>query len=150
MRIHPSVLSSALPLGLLLALSGCSKPADPAATAPSAAVATPAASPSGTDAGAAGAAQPAAAVAPVTDNTQITVAWSCDGKPVTAVYDNGKGEVRLSVGSDALTLPEAMSGSGARYADAAGNEYWEHQGEATLTLAGGKPQSCTKATSPGG
>ncbi|PTN55550.1 hypothetical protein C9J98_06310 [Stenotrophomonas panacihumi] len=103
--------------------------------------------PTGHDPGAAGAAQPRT---PVADNAHITVAWNCDGKPVTADYNNTRHDVRLQIGPELLTLPGAPSGSGARYADAAGNEFWEHQGESTLTLAGGKAQACTKATAAGG
>jgi len=126
---------------IVLGLSACAKPADSnsADTAANDGADT-AAMPSGGDAGAAGAAEPAAAAAGV-----ISVSWSCDGKPVTSDFDNAKRQVSLKLGNDVLTLPEAESGSGARYADKAGNEFWEHQGEATLTLAGGKEMKCSKA-----
>jgi len=122
---------------LALAVAACAKPpVDPAtrATSPGNGAAAPATG--GADAGAAGTATPSAAAA------GTAVAWDCEGRPVTADYDNAAGQVRLQVGAELLTLPQAPSGSGARYADAAGNEFWEHQGEATLTLAGGKPQRC--------
>jgi membrane-bound inhibitor of C-type lysozyme len=143
----PAVFPAIMPLGAaLLILAGCNKPAqETAATAAPMAEPMPS-PPTGSDPGAAGAAQPNA---PAADNAHITAAWNCDGKPVSADYDNTRHEVRLQLGAELLTLPAAPSGSGARYADAAGNEFWEHQGESTLTLAGGKAQACTKAPTPG-
>ncbi|HYG08230.1 MAG TPA: MliC family protein [Stenotrophomonas sp.] len=123
-----------------LGLSACSKPAEEAMADAAAPVAETAPMATGGDAGAAGAVQPA---------KMVRVDWICDGKPVTAEYDNVNEQVRLQIGAQALTLPIAVSGSGARYADNAGNEYWEHQGEATLTLAGGKAQQCRKAAAGG-
>lgn len=145
----PAILPAMLPLGLgLMVLAGChpsSRDADATTAAP---MADPMpASPTGHDPGAAAAARPGI---PAADNAHITVAWNCDGKPVSADYDNTRHEVRLQIGAELLTLPGAPSGSGARYADAAGNEFWEHQGESTLTLAGGKPQACAKAATAGG
>jgi len=141
----PAVLPATLPLVVaLLVLVGCDKPArDAAVSAPPIAQTPP---PSGDDAGAAGAAQPGiAAAAP----DAVTAHWNCDGHPVTANYDNTRHDVRLRIGSSELTLPAAVSGSGARYADAAGNEFWEHQGESTLTLASGKPRHCIRAATAG-
>lgn len=127
----PAFFPAVMPLGAaLLILAGCGKPAQEA-NAPAAPLAEP------------------APAAPAADNAHVTVAWNCDGKPVAADYDNAGHAVRLQIGPELITLPAAASGSGARYADAAGNEFWEHQGEATLTLAGGKAQACTKATAAG-
>lgn len=121
---------------IVLGLSACAKPADPVPEAPAEDMA---AVPSGADAGAAGAAQPEAATA------NATASYACEGKTIAATFDNGAGTVALQLATGPLVLPQAESASGARYADKAGNEFWEHQGEATLTLAGGKEQKCVEA-----
>lgn len=138
-----------LGLGVIIfSATACSRnePATAAATSAAASAAATSAPgeapiPGGEDPGAAGAARPAA---PMAESEHVTVAWNCDGKPVTADYDNAKGQLRLQIGAELLTLPQAASGSGARYADPAGNEFWEHQGQATLALAGGKALPCHK------
>lgn len=124
---------------IVLGLSACAKPADPVPEAP---VEDAAAVPSGADAGAAGAAQPQAAAV-----SSPSATYACDGNTVAATFDNstGDGSVTLQVGANRLVLPHAVAASGSRYADQAGNEFWEHQGEATLTLAGGKQQKCVEA-----
>ncbi|HEY9255545.1 MAG TPA: MliC family protein [Stenotrophomonas sp.] len=120
---------------IVLGLSACAKPADPVAEAP---VENAAAAPAGEP----GAAAPSAA--------NPTATYACEGKTVTATFDNsGEGSVSLQLGAERLVLPTAVAASGARYADKAGNEFWEHQGEATLTLAGGKPQQCREAAAGG-
>jgi len=140
----PRPLTWTAACALALALAACAKPpVDPATRAASPGSAASAAANDGGDAGAAGAAAPA----PVSgDAKPIAVAWDCDGRPVAADYDNAAGQVRLQIGAELLTLPRAVSASGARYADTAGNEFWEHQGEATLALAGGKPQHCVRSS----
>ena len=127
---------------LALALAACAKPpVDPATRAASPDNPASPAADDGSDAGAAGAATPSG------DARRVALAWDCDGRPVAADYDNAAGQVRLQIGAELLTLPQAVSASGSRYADAAGNEFWEHQGEATLALAGGKPQHCVRSPS---
>ncbi|HEY0333043.1 MAG TPA: MliC family protein [Stenotrophomonas sp.] len=79
----------------------------------------------------------------------VTTRYDCDGQAVSADYDNTAHTVAVRVGDQTLALPSAMSGSGARYADDKGNEFWEHQGEAKLTVAGGKQQTCKKAQATG-
>jgi len=133
---------SRLAVGLtVLGLAACTQPASDVAPVTAAAPAAPAA-----EAAAAAAVPPGATTPPA----HVSQAWNCDGKPVAADYDTVKQQVRLQVGAEVLTLPEAVSGSGSRYADPAGNEFWEHQGQATLTLAGGKAQTCTKAGATAG
>ncbi|HVJ37663.1 MAG TPA: MliC family protein [Stenotrophomonas sp.] len=116
-----SLQGAALAL-IVLGLSACAKPADPIPEAP---VEDAAEMPAGT--------------------ASVTASYTCEGKPVVATFDNGARSVSLQLDTGRLVLPQAESGSGARYADKAGNEFWEHQGEATLTLAGGKPQKCAGA-----
>lgn len=55
------------------------------------------------------------------------------GAVLLAVFDNAAGTVAVTLpGGREVTLPRAVSGSGARYSD--GREtFWEHQGEATFT-----------------
>jgi len=70
----------------------------------------------------------------------------CDGGVSFTIGFERDGEVaRLNAGGQTYELPQAVSASGARYANADGVEYWEHQGEATLTGAAGGPyESCRR------
>ena len=73
--------------------------------------------------------------------------WQCGDQRISARFDNAVGTVVIDIDGTALTLPQAQSGSGARYADQAGNELWNKGRDATLTLAG-KPQvQCTQTES---
>lgn len=65
--------------------------------------------------------------------------WQCGDERISARFDNAAHNVTLHISGQSLTLPHAVSASGARYADAQGNEFWNKGREATLTLAG-KPQ----------
>ena len=116
-------------VGLVALLSAC-KPA--AAPAPPAAPAEPA--------------QPAAPVAEVA--TPIT--FQCGDERITAHFDNSAGNVSLSIGGVALVLPQAVSASGARYADDQGNEFWNKGSNATLTRTGKPAVECaqTELASP--
>lgn len=70
--------------------------------------------------------------APKTIGTGTFVAEG--GQTIVATYlDNGTVSLVLADGSTKV-LPQAVSGSGARYA-ADGFEWWEHQGEATYSVA---------------
>jgi hypothetical protein len=59
---------------------------------------------------------------------------SDSGAHLTAVFDNTTGTVRVTLPDGRqVTLPRAVSGSGARYSD--GQEtFWEHHGEGTYTV----------------
>jgi len=58
-----------------------------------------------------------------------------DGTTVGVTYADDQAVV--NVGDDlTMTLPRAPSASGARYAEGM-NEFWEHQGEASVTLTDG-------------
>ena len=48
------------------------------------------------------------------------------------------GAAEVFAGGQVYRLPQAQSGSGARYSNGS-VEYWEHQGQATLTGAQGGP-----------
>jgi membrane-bound inhibitor of C-type lysozyme len=59
---------------------------------------------------------------------------SASGERLTAVFDNAAGTVRVTLpGGRQVTLPQAVSGSGARYSD--GKEtFWEHHGDGTYSV----------------
>ncbi len=70
------------------------------------------------------------------------VTYQCDGIEVAAVF-RGEDTVELDVDGKPLKLPRAVSASGARYADASGNEFWSKGTSfALLTLAGEPRRSC--------
>ncbi|MGE3301833.1 MAG: MliC family protein [Hyphomonadaceae bacterium] len=73
----------------------------------------------------------------------VTWAFACaDGTVLKATFSTAPDAVRLVFADGrALTLPQAISASGARYADGA-NEFWNKGEEATLTLAPAPPQRC--------
>lgn len=77
-----------------------------------------------------------------------TTRWRCGEILLTAVYGDDK--VDLSFSGRDLQLPIARSASGARYADALGNELWSKGEQAELTLAGQEKRECTvtEHTSP--
>lgn len=72
--------------------------------------------------------------------------FQCNELAVGATYDDDGETVRLSYSGQRLELPIAVSASGARYADEAGNEFWgKGMDEATLTLAGEARRQCTRS-----
>lgn len=110
--------------GSLLALAACQKSAEPAATA------TPAAA--------------ASAPASTEASPMKSSSYQCGDLKVTATFDN-VGAVDLSYPGGPLTLAQAESASGARFADSQGNEFWNQGEAATLTLAGQPKRDCTPA-----
>lgn len=75
------------------------------------------------------------AAGPVPPET-ATARFRCGDLLVGAVFDNTAGEVVLGLNTVQTRLPQAVSASGARYADANGNEFWTKGDTATLTLDG--------------
>ena len=69
--------------------------------------------------------------------------WQCGDLRVGAAFDNVANNVTLTYGGRSRVLPLATSGSGARYADDAGNEFWTKGDSGTLTLDGEKHE-CTR------
>jgi len=69
------------------------------------------------------------------------------GTLVVQVRFHPAGAAELMMEGRALTLPQAVSASGARYADAAGNQFWNKGKDAVLTLAGQEDVDCL-GTSP--
>lgn len=118
---------------LALVLAGCQRDAGPAAEAP------PPASPAA-DAAAATGMDPAGPGMP--DESVVESRWQCGEQHLSARFDNGAGTVTLTHERGELVLPQARSASGARYADANGNEFWNKGDRATLTLSGQEAQQC--------
>lgn len=86
----------------------------------------------------------ATASAPDTKSPSAThvYAYRCGDLAVTGHFS--REQVTLDMGGKTLMLPQAMSASGARYADAQGNEFWgKGLKDATLTLAGKAPRTCS-------
>src|SRR5262245_15198991 len=117
MRISILLIASAAVL-----LAGC-KPANQAATASNSAA------PSSDTAATATAAK--------------TEKFACGEHSVTATF-HGDTDAELAFSGRTMTLPHVTSASGAKYADDKGNEFWSKgPTEATLTLAGEDPRTCT-------
>ena len=82
-----------------------------------------------------------------------TMHWRCQEVGVASIYaDNGE-HVTLAFSGRELRLPIAISASGARYADAIGNEFWTKGDTGTLSLAaesGSETASreCTRSDRP--
>ncbi len=68
-------------------------------------------------------------------NAIRTVHWQCNEVGVASTYTDDGEQVVLALSGRELKLPIAVSASGARYADAAGNEFWTKGDSGTLTLA---------------
>lgn len=130
MRRATSLLVTASVLALLAA---CTRTDSPEAA--------PAAAPAGSAATGADAAPPAPA-----DGTMIDAGFDCGGLQVAATFDNVAETATLSWPDRQLVLAQAVSASGARYADAAGNEFWNKGDAATLTVVGETPRQCTLAS----
>ena len=109
-----------LSLSILIALAAC-RPTGETTTTPA-----PATDP-------VPAAEPAA---PAVTAEPIVVGFRCGDLLVGTTFDNAAGNVVLSINGSRRQLPQAQSASGARYADAAGNEFWNKGDGATLTLDG--------------
>ena len=126
MRALPACL---LPLSILVASSAC-RPAGET---------TPATEPASV------AAEPASPAAP----EPIVAGFRCGDLLLGTTFDNAAGNVTLSINGSRRQLPQAQSASGARYADAAGNEFWNKGDGATLTLDGASHEcSRTDQVSP--
>ena len=83
--------------------------------------------------------------------TPLKTQWQCGDQRIAATFDNGAADnVTLDIDGKPLALPHAVSASGARYADAAGNEFWTKGREGTLTLAANNKMDCsqTETASP--
>lgn len=123
---------SYLPLSLVLAaaLAACQQTTPPPASTPAPNSPTAAAAPT----------EPSI---PEQQGQTTTYLYQCGELAVTASF-HGDDAADLSFNGRALKLPRVVSASGARYADADGNEFWSKGDvEAVLTLAGEAQRSCT-------
>jgi uncharacterized lipoprotein YbaY/uncharacterized membrane protein len=73
--------------------------------------------------------------------------WQCGELRLSADFSQPERTVLSFSGRD-LTIPLAMSASGARYADDKGNEFWTKGGSGTLTLTGEEKRECKQADGP--
>lgn len=73
--------------------------------------------------------------------------WQCGEVRVSADFSD-KERTTLSFNGRNLVLPLAMSGSGARYADGKGNEFWTKGDSGTLSLTGEERRECNTADGP--
>ncbi|MBO9717952.1 MAG: MliC family protein [Pseudoxanthomonas sp.] len=125
----------------LAALLGACRPAEPervttAKAAAAEAAATPPAEPPVQPTG-------AATVAP-NPGTPVETHWQCGDQRVVARYDPAAQALTLIHERGQLTLPQSVSASGARYADANGNEFWSKESGAMLTLSGTPARECSQ------
>ncbi len=79
--------------------------------------------------------------------TTVLTHWQCGDARVSATFDNAAGNVSLSFDGESLVLPQAVSASGARYADEQGNEFWNKGDSSTLTLSGSEAVECAVSES---
>ncbi len=76
-------------------------------------------------------------------NSVKTVSYSNDSKTINVTYinENNVSKVEYEINNENITLPIAMSASGARYSNSfndigVGDELWEHQEEVTISKDG--------------
>lgn len=68
--------------------------------------------------------------------------WDCQGLPVTVFNVNLSEKIALMIGQTTMQLHPAISASGSRYTDHQGNEFWEHDREATLKIKRKPKRQC--------
>jgi uncharacterized membrane protein/uncharacterized lipoprotein YbaY len=70
--------------------------------------------------------------------------WTCNGMTFEAAFDIEGRRVELALPDGTLSLPLAISASGARYLDHRGNEFWTKGDSGTLTREGGSKLDCVR------
>lgn len=88
----------------------------------------------------------AAPPAPVADLSRSR--WNCAGTEFEASFDSIGERVDLALPEGTLSLPQAASASGARYADHRGNEFRTRGNTGTLRRAGADPLDCVRSDAP--
>lgn len=72
--------------------------------------------------------------------------WQCGERHVATRFDDESLEsMTLQLSDRALVLKSADASEGARFTDAAGNEFWSRPGKVSLTLTGEPEAVCTKS-----
>jgi putative lipoprotein len=71
--------------------------------------------------------------------------WTCGGMTFDAVFDLTNERVELALPEGTMSLPLAVSASGAKYGDHLGNAFWTKGSTGTFTRAGGKKVDCVQA-----
>lgn len=74
--------------------------------------------------------------------------WTCDGMTFEAAFDVEGRRVELALPDGTLSLPLAISASGARYLDHRGNEFWTKGDRGTFTREGGRKLDCVRQEAP--
>ncbi len=80
---------------------------------------------------------------PVDSAGTIAAHFRCGDLLLGVDFDNAAETATLSWSGHRRVLPQAVAASGARYADDAGNEFWNKGDDATLTLAGNAALECS-------
>ncbi|MBV6813167.1 MliC family protein [Xanthomonas campestris pv. passiflorae] len=83
---------------------------------------------------------------PATQTAKPAQAQPAGLQPDARPLATGTDALQLTLEDRRLVLLSAQAASGARFADAQGNQFWEHAGEATLSLAGGEAIRCVHET----
>ncbi|MFZ5657949.1 MAG: YbaY family lipoprotein [Pseudomonadota bacterium] len=71
--------------------------------------------------------------------------WECGELGLMSRHPAGAGTVRLDANARSWALPLARSASGARYADATGNEFWTKGANGHLRIDGEPARDCVQA-----
>lgn len=75
--------------------------------------------------------------------------WQCDKLAVATHFDDASLEsITLETPERMLTLKSMANEDGARFANAAGNEFWSRPGKVSLTLIGQPTMECQKLRAP--
>ena len=76
--------------------------------------------------------------------TPAQAQWKCADQRIAVRLDAASQSLSLVHERGQLALPRREAASGARYADANGNEFWDKGDTATLTLSGTPLRACTR------
>jgi hypothetical protein len=88
--------------------------------------------------------QPQAAISTHKTATVVT-RWKCGTLAVATHFDDDSLEsITLETPQRMFTLKSMANEDGARFADAAGNEFWSRPGKVSLTLVGQPAMECRK------
>jgi len=88
--------------------------------------------------------QPQAAISTHKTATVVT-RWKCGTLAVATHFDDDSLEsITLETPQRMFTLKSMANEDGARFADAAGNEFWSRPGRVSLTLVGQPAMECRK------